>query len=873
MGTNSILDIERFRSSVSASGQSVVSDPSISILSGAPQTTQSITASSVNPVDGILFGVRWAGPLTYSFADALADFGNSYPYAVTGFAQVSATQQQAIASILEGTGTAFSYGSFEQVSLIDISLASDPNGVSDITIGQANFFDGANLDTARVADFPGEGSGGSDGDLWFGDDGNQYRNPLLGDYAWMTHIHELGHAFGLSHAHNGGGSAFDVTVPVEYDSMEYTVMSYRSHVLGNSVTGYGNETYGFAQTLMILDILALQYLYGANYNTNNSDTVYTWNPATGEMSLNGTGQGAPGTGAGGTSNRIFMTVWDGGGIDTYDLSNYATNLELDLRDGRQSTFSAAQLADLGDNVFASGNVYNASMYGSNTASLIENAFGGSGSDHITGNQASNQLQGNGGSDVLDGREGSDIIRGGNGVDYLFGDFDTNNRGSNPGSTYSGDMAAAKTVADFNNSLGSAISVTSDIGYGYNQNVFYSDEQAHVSISAQGNDQRDWYSFTILTSGTVILDIDGSTNLLDTRLNLYNSSGTLLAANDDGLENIVGGFSNDPQNPESFIFDEGSSTYTDSILLYFGLAAGTYYVEVFQWDEFVTNGVNINTGQDYVLNITVPVDETFLFDDPATNDADFLFGDAGNDFLFGQGGADWLYGGDDNDTMYGGAGSDLMFGDSGTDTMYGGDDIDYMWGGTGGDTMHGNDGADWLRGEGGVDFLYGEAGNDVLIGGDGNDQMWGGSDTDTFYGEANNDIIYGEANGDVAFGQDGNDSIFGGSEGDFLFGGIGTDTINGGTENDLMWGNMPGLLDGVRDTFVFDPGWGFDAIYDFELGIDRVRFEGVAGLTQFSNLVLFDGGANVTVVFGSDAITLYGVTQAELESNQGDFVFV
>ena len=57
------------------------------------------------------------------------------------------------------------------------------------------------------------------------------------------------------------------------------------------------------------------------------------------------------------------------------------------------------------------------------------------------------------------------------------------------------------------------------------------------------------------------------------------------------------------------------------------------------------------------------------------------------------------------------------------------------------------------------------------------------------------------------------------------------------------------------------------------GESTIRFEGVAGLTQFSNLVLFDGGANVTVVFGSDAITLYGVTQAELESNQGDFVFV
>ncbi|MCB1449120.1 MAG: hypothetical protein KDJ67_03205, partial [Nitratireductor sp.] len=135
-----------------------------------------------------------------------------------------------------------------------------------------------------------------------------------------------------------------------------------------------------------------------------------------------------------------------------------------------------------------------------------------------------------------------------------------------------------------------------------------------------------------------------------------------------------------------------------------------------------------------------------------------------------------------------------------------------------------------------------------------------------------DWIYGEANGDVAFGQLGNDHIYGGSEGDFLFGGAGADVINGGTENDLMWGAMPGMYDGFADTFEFDANWGFDAVYDFELGVDQVRFNSVAGLMQFSNLTLIDGGANVTAVFGADAITFYGVTQAELEAVQSDFSF-
>ena len=75
---------------------------------------------------------------------------------------------------------------------------------------------------------------------------------------------------------------------------------------------------------MMFDIAALQEMYGANYTTNGGDTVYKWSATTGEMSINGVGQGAP------AGNKIFMTIWDGGGNDTYDFSNYATNLTVNL---------------------------------------------------------------------------------------------------------------------------------------------------------------------------------------------------------------------------------------------------------------------------------------------------------------------------------------------------------------------------------------------------------------------------------------------------------------------------------------------------------------------------------------------------------------
>jgi serralysin len=83
----------------------------------------------------------------------------------------------AIQSILEGTtvsGTPLlSFGSFKQVANLDISLAATPAGASDLTIGQANVFEGEDLPTALVADFPGLDQRLSGGDVWFGDD---YRN-------------------------------------------------------------------------------------------------------------------------------------------------------------------------------------------------------------------------------------------------------------------------------------------------------------------------------------------------------------------------------------------------------------------------------------------------------------------------------------------------------------------------------------------------------------------------------------------------------------------------------------------------------------------------------------------------------------------------
>jgi serralysin len=251
------------------------------------------------------------------------------------------------------------------------------------------------------------------GDVWFGQS-HSYVSPKLGSYEFAAIIHELGHALGLKHAHELGGVS-GVSLPSARDSLEYSVMTYHSYI-GHDRTGYTNEAFGYPQTFMMYDIAALQEMYGADFTFRASNTVYKWSPTTGETFVNGVGQGGPGGAVGGAANVIFEAIWDGGGIDTYDLSNYSTNLSIDLRPGSYSGFTITQRAYLGDGHYARGNVFNALQYERNPASLIENAKGGSGADRLLGNEAANNLSGGSGNDLLYGYGGRDVFTGGAGAD-------------------------------------------------------------------------------------------------------------------------------------------------------------------------------------------------------------------------------------------------------------------------------------------------------------------------------------------------------------------------------------------------------------------------------------------------------------------------
>jgi predicted extracellular nuclease/Ca2+-binding RTX toxin-like protein len=88
--------------------------------------------------------------------------------------------------------------------------------------------------------------------------------------------------------------------------------------------------------------------------------------------------------------------YDGGaGIDTMDFSASAQAVHLTLANGTTN-------------------------FAGDTIANVENVFGGSGDDIITGNGQANELRGNGGNDELNGGDGDDLLDGGEGDDTLIG---------------------------------------------------------------------------------------------------------------------------------------------------------------------------------------------------------------------------------------------------------------------------------------------------------------------------------------------------------------------------------------------------------------------------------------------------------------------
>jgi serralysin len=170
--------------------------------------------------------------------------------------------------------------------------------------------------------------------------------------------HEIGHCLGLSHPGNGIIEHF----PQKYDNKIYTIMSYKNYPepQGHNII-----------TPMVLDIAAIQTIYGANTQYNSGNNIYKWDEKL----------------------KACWTIWDGGGIDTLDLSNFQDAATIDLREGHEYTSSITKKITFFIAIGAN----------------IENINTGIGDDVIIGNHLNNRIAPGSGNNRVTGNQGQDVF--------------------------------------------------------------------------------------------------------------------------------------------------------------------------------------------------------------------------------------------------------------------------------------------------------------------------------------------------------------------------------------------------------------------------------------------------------------------------------
>jgi len=215
----------------------------------------------------------------------------------------------------------------------------------------------------------------------YGDDVNSY--------SYQTYLHEIGHTLGLGHGGPyNGSSTYGIDNVFTQDTWNHTVMSYHSQAEASS------GTTRLVLGLQVADILAIQDLYGANgAGTRGGDTVYGANATEAGSIYDFDAWDAQGI------RPPSFSIYDTGGIDTFDLSIYSTNQIINLVASGDVISSSS--------VGSSGGVALSNLISIAVGTVIENAIGGSGNDILIGNDVDNELKGNGGNDNIDGGDGID----------------------------------------------------------------------------------------------------------------------------------------------------------------------------------------------------------------------------------------------------------------------------------------------------------------------------------------------------------------------------------------------------------------------------------------------------------------------------------
>lgn len=326
-----------------------------------------VSSSGIGYIDGLLQGSKWSSNnLTYSlptlfqglswsdngiqlFADALQTIEHytnlKFSYMGANGSPFSSTAD--LDAILTGSNLQYYYGFYGMAIFPDPALTT-----SQLLPGLG----------ATRAQWP-----NVEGTIFYDNEAAPFlQGPEPAGFGWSIIIHEILHALGLKHPFDDGVAGRPTYQQMglgHLDVQHFTVMSYNQ-------TNGATYSLGNPATPMIMDVAALQYIYGANMNTNSGDNTHVFE-----------------------DDGFNFTLWDAGGYDWFDGSPSHSTLVVNLNAGA-FTYSS-------DTYFAIA--YN---------TVIENAFGSHYADYITGNEIANVMHGLSGTDTIIGGYGDDIIYGG-----------------------------------------------------------------------------------------------------------------------------------------------------------------------------------------------------------------------------------------------------------------------------------------------------------------------------------------------------------------------------------------------------------------------------------------------------------------------------
>ncbi len=488
------------------------------------------------------------------------------------------------------------------------------------------------------------------GDVWLLSTARRATNEAL---FRDTVAHEIGHSLGLLDVGADPGLA-DLE---SHDTQRFSMMATTRDELLNR-----------ASEFQLYDVASLQAMYGRDDDHRSGATVYTLN---GDIIDALTGL-----------DRQYA-LWDGGGIDTLDLTGSTGLFFVDLRPGRFSTIGNGANA-----VVTGGEITNLGRQNISLAfgTHIENATGSAQADGIIGNDFTNVLRGAGGDDVIYGdrsqienaalagpadeyrkvQQGgtlsgsvpdpmtqSDTIEGGAGNDRLYGSLGHDwIEGGDHNDTLIGGLGDDVLSGDAGDDI-----LKGGLGYNYLYGgdgydvVDYSDLDVGITFHVSQYQPGDIPGFGVTTSTGVNDYIQGIERLVGT---LQSDVFRIMGRVPDGVTlEIVGNGGTDIVNlrdadegVEVTIFADRSGLIRNAA----GERSGAILL-----DQFIGN----TSGSDHADDIADL--------SPTTGNA--IFGYDGDDVLRAHVGSQLLMGDDGDDHIRGGPGGDALYGGVGNDTFY------------------------------------------------------------------------------------------------------------------------------------------------------------------------------------------------------------